>query len=63
MSRWSTMIEVTGDGSDGISEALSEALRAAEAEHWRRVEEIIRQYRQGPPARFRRGPEKSPRGT
>lgn len=57
------MIEIPDDGSSGISEALSEALRTAEAEHWRRVEEIIRRYRQGPPAVSRSDEKKSPRGT
>jgi hypothetical protein len=51
------MIEVSDDGSSGISEALSEALRALEAEHERRVEEMIRQYQAGPPA----APEPDPR--
>jgi|LakMenEpi03Aug12_release.lakeMendotaPanAssembly.Ray.scaffolds.fasta_scaffold4230117_1 hypothetical protein len=57
------MIAIPDDGSSGISEALSEALRALEAEHERRVEEMIRQYQAGPPAAPEPDPRNPPPGT
>lgn len=51
------------DRPDWIVEALSEALRAAEAEHDRRVEDMIRRYQSAPEAWDLGVEEKSPRMT
>lgn len=48
MSRSGPVTGVEGDRPDWITEALSEALRAAEREHDRRVEEMIRRYQSAP---------------